>query len=162
MVNSFFQWMFGVLLAAFHPFFVSMTDIKHNATEQTLEVSVRIFTDDFEQTLKKNCNCKIDVIKPADKVVVDQLIAQYVTKHLVITADGKKLALTYVGYEIQEGSVWSYYEAKQLKSVKQISIQNSLLHDYKDQQVNMIQVKANGNSKTVKLDYPNTSTSINL
>jgi hypothetical protein len=162
MVNSFVQWMMGALLAVIHPFFVSMTDIKHNAAEQSVEVSVRIFTDDLEQTIKKNCACKIDLIKPADKAKADQLIAGYVTKHLSLVADGKTLALSYVGYEIQEGSVWSYYEVKKITAVKQLQITNSLLHDYKDQQVNMIQVNANGYRKIVKLDFPNTKTAVSF
>ena len=30
-----------------HPIHVSVTEINHNAADKTLEVSVRIFTDDF-------------------------------------------------------------------------------------------------------------------
>src|SRR6476661_2375693 len=34
-----------------HPFHVSTTEINHNATDKTLEISCRIFTDDFESCL---------------------------------------------------------------------------------------------------------------
>lgn len=162
MVNSFVQWVIGAFLTLSHPFFVSMTDIKHNVTEQSVEVSVRIFTDDLETIIKKNCACKIDLMKPVDKAQADILISAYIKNHLTISADGKPLTLGYVGYELQDGSIWSYFEVKNITSVKQMNITNSLLHDYKDQQVNMIQVKANGNSKTVKLDFPTTTATISL
>ena len=35
-----------------HPIFVSVTEIEHNAKDKTLEISCKIFTDDFEKTLR--------------------------------------------------------------------------------------------------------------
>ena len=40
-------------MSAHHPIFVSVTQIDHNATDKTLEISCKIFTDDFEQTLRQ-------------------------------------------------------------------------------------------------------------
>jgi hypothetical protein len=87
---------YNSLLAAcsfFHPFFISMTDINYNAGNKELEVSVRIFTDDFEKNLRKNCNCKVELIKPADKNAMNSLVNSYVLKHLQITVNGKTMAL---------------------------------------------------------------------
>ena len=42
----------GVYLI-FHDFHVSVTDLEHNAQNQTVEVSHRIFIDDLEMALKK-------------------------------------------------------------------------------------------------------------
>ncbi|MEI8059397.1 MAG: DUF6702 family protein, partial [Ferruginibacter sp.] len=33
-----------------HPLFVSVTEIEHNAKDKTLEISCKIFTDDFENS----------------------------------------------------------------------------------------------------------------
>lgn len=37
-----------------HPFHVSTTEINHNAKDKSLEITCRIFTDDFEAILGKN------------------------------------------------------------------------------------------------------------
>ena len=37
--------------AAAHPLFVSVTEINHNAADKNLEISCKIFIDDFEKTL---------------------------------------------------------------------------------------------------------------
>jgi hypothetical protein len=159
MVNSLFQWLLLGFVSIAHPFFVSMTDINHNVKEQTLEISVRIFTDDFEKVLKKNNNVQVDFTKPKDKAAVDKMITAYIGKNLLLTIDGKKITPTYIGYEIQEASVWSYFEVKQTPTVKKIDVINTLLYDFNEKQINLHHVKMNGKEKSYKLDYPNNNTS---
>ncbi|MET0461971.1 MAG: DUF6702 family protein, partial [Chitinophagaceae bacterium] len=37
-----------------HPIHLSVTEINHNAADRTLEISCKIFTDDFEKVLAQN------------------------------------------------------------------------------------------------------------
>ena len=53
MANTLYQWLIVAYTALIHPFFVSMTDINYNDNNKSLEISVRIFTDDLENTLRK-------------------------------------------------------------------------------------------------------------
>ena len=58
-----YKWLFLVFMTAtgytgqeksgspVHPFFVSVTEINHNAGDKNLEISCKIFTDDFEAAL---------------------------------------------------------------------------------------------------------------
>ncbi len=36
-----------------HPFYVSVTEISHNAKDKTLEISCKLFSSDFETVLEK-------------------------------------------------------------------------------------------------------------
>ena len=53
MASIFYKWLILLWLPFFpsqqdaHPIYVSVTEIEHNAAEKTLEISCRIFTDDF-------------------------------------------------------------------------------------------------------------------
>jgi hypothetical protein len=38
-----------------------VTEINHNAADQTLEISCKLFTDDFEKVLSKNYKVKADL-----------------------------------------------------------------------------------------------------
>ena len=154
MTTPFFTWMAISMAALVHPFFISMTEINHNAANKTLEVSVPIFTDDFEKALEKSCGCKIDLLKPTDKTIVDKTVTNYITSHLQITADGKPTVLQFAGYQQEQGSIWSYFEAKNVTTAKRIEVTNNLLYEYKTEQINMVHVLANGKEKTEKLDYP--------
>lgn len=156
MANILFRLMAGAFWAVFHPFFVSMTEINYNAGGRELELSVRIFTDDFENTLRKNYGGKIDLTHPQDAARMNQMVAGYISKHLQLVADGKPLSLSFVGFEQQEESTWCYFEVKNVDSPKKLQVTNSLLHDFNTSQINMMHVKANGREQSTKLDYPAT------
>jgi len=141
-------------LHLFHPFYVSVTEINHNAKTQSLEITCRIFYDDLERTIEKQNHIHIDIVKPADKAKVNQLINDYIKKHLVIKADGKPVALAYVGYEVQEDAAWSYFEVKGISKVKKFEIHDDLLYTEHPEQINIIHVTVAGNRKSTKLDNP--------
>ena len=140
---------------SFHPFYVSVTEINHNAKEKTLEVSCKIFADDMEAVLKQNYKTKIDLVSPQQHEQINKFIADYITKHLSFIADGKPVKLTYVGFEKESESVYCYFEVDNLPTLKKLDVNNSLLQDFNDTQINIMHVIVNGNRKSYKLDYPN-------
>jgi hypothetical protein len=93
-----------------HPFYVSVTQIEENTKENLLEVSCRIFTDDFEKTLRMHYTNHIDLLNPTDKEQMNKLINDYITKHLSISIDGKLYPLQFVGYEKNEEAVECYFQ----------------------------------------------------
>lgn len=139
-----------------HPFHVSVVEINHNASEKTLEISCKIFTDDFEKVLAQNYKTKTDLINPPVKAVMDTLVKKYILSHLFLEADGKPVLLTYLGFERENEAVYSYVEAGNIPAVKKIVIQNTLMHDLFTDQINLMHVKVNGIRKSSKLDYPQT------
>ena len=106
MASSVYKWLaiplLGVLLGAAkapgaHPFHVSVVEVNHNAADKTLEISCKIFTDDFEKVLTQNYpqdagrKAKVDLINPPDKAAMDTLVKKYIASHLSLSADGKPL-----------------------------------------------------------------------
>ena len=151
---SIVQLMWINLFAFVHPFFISMTEVNYNSPAKTVEVSVRIFADDFEKALSNNCHCKMDLSHPVNKASTDKMVSEYISKHVSIAVDGKPVMLQYGGYKMEEGSVWSYFEVKNIATVKKIDINNNLLYEYNTSQINMVHIKANGKEQTDKLEYP--------
>lgn len=154
MAGSLFHWLMISMASVVHPFFISMTEINHNASGKSLEASVRIFTDDFEQTLRKNCNCRIELFNPTNKEALNKTVSIYIKNHLQVKIDGQPAELQFVGYQQEEASTWTYFEVKNVASVKKIAVTNSLLYDYKEEQINMVHIKANGKERSDKVDYP--------
>ena len=157
MAISLFQWLLTGLVALVHPFYISVIDIQHNAKEKTVEVSVRIFTEDLETTLKK-INNKADLLHPQDKTTNDILIRNYITSKLQLKIDGKDAPLHYLGHEQQQESTWCYFEILNVPSLKKIDASCSLLYDFETRQENIFHAKVNGTEKSYKLDYPKTNT----
>lgn len=158
----FFQWLTFCATVLSHPFFISMTDINYNNKSKEVEVSVRIFTDDFEKALRKNCNCKVDLFARTDKNANEKLVINYILKHLQIKVDRQSCNLEFAGYEQEQESTWNYFVVKNVNQVKTLEITNTLLYDYREEQINMLHIKANGKEQTDKLDYPDKLYSINF
>ncbi len=139
---------------ASHPLFVSVTEIEWNAKDKTLELSCKIFTDDFEKTLRNQYKTDVDLLKPKDKPAMEKMVSDYVQKHLQITADGKKTALQFLGYEQQEEGIVSFYQINNIAAVKKLNITNNILYEYKKEQLGIIHVTVDGNRKSSKLNNP--------
>ena len=160
MVTKLYKWFLILSLSflissfSFHPIFVSVTEIEHNAKEKTLEVSCKIFTDDFEKTLRKVYNTHVDLLLAKDKPAMDKLVNDYVQKHLKIMVDGKQIVLKYMGYEQIEEGIYSYYQADNISGVKKITVTDNILYEYKDEQINLLHITVNGNRKSTKLNNP--------
>ncbi|HMK27368.1 MAG TPA: DUF6702 family protein [Chitinophagaceae bacterium] len=149
-------------MGGLHPFHVSVVEINHNAADKTLEISCKIFTDDFEKVLEQNYKAKVDLINPSNKAAMDTLVKKYITSHLFLNADGKPVKLSYVGFERENEAVYGYVEADNIVSVKKIDITNKLMQDLFTDQVNLMHVIVGGNRKSTKLDYPATQASFSF
>ena len=145
-----------------HPFYISVTEINHNAKDKTLEISCKMFAEDFEQQLEKNNKTRLDISSDKDKVLFDRFIPAYMAAHLSLTVDGKPVMLTYVGYEQDKESVYCYFQVNNVTVPRKISISNSILYDFNDTEINIMHVVVGGKRQSTKLDYPNTVASFSF
>ena len=157
MAASFYKWLMLGILGVFHPFFVSVTEINHNAKDKTLEISCKIFTNDFEAALEKTNHFKTDLSQPKDKKTADKLVSGYIQKHLQLKADGKPVNLEFVGSEKETDATWSYFQVSNIATVKKIDITNNLLYETFEGQINLMHVTVSGNRQSTKLSNPETN-----
>jgi hypothetical protein len=148
------KWLFIGYLAMLHPLFVSVTEINHNAKDKTLEISCKAFTDDLEKAIEKTGKVKLDLFNIKDKAAAEKAITEYITKHLLLKADGKALQLQFVGFEREGDATWSYFQVNNIPTLKKIEISDNVLFEASDEQINLVHVTVNGNRKSTKLDYP--------
>lgn len=158
-----YKWLLFPLLAtgmisnepvAVHPFHVSVTEINHNSADKTLEVTCKIFTDDFERVLAQNYKTKVDLINPPDKSKMDSLVKKYVLSHLVIKVNGRPVTMNYLGFEIDHEAAYSYVEIPNIPVVTKLEISNNIMYDLFDDQIGIIHTIVGGNRKSTKLNYP--------
>ena len=149
-----FKWLAISLFSFLHPFYVSVTEIHHNAKERSLEISCKVFSDDMENILKQNYKVAVDFTDQKQHQQIDKLMYDYFSKHLALSSDGKPVKLNYVGFEKDSESVYCYLEATSIHAVKKIDVSNSILHDLTPEQINIMHVTVGGNRKSHKLDFP--------
>ena len=137
-----------------HPFHVSVTEIQHNGTEKTLQISCKFFTDDLEVALEKAASTAVDITSETEKDSLDVYIPDYVGKHLRISVGGKGILLNYIGYEVDKESVFCYFEVTNMAAVNSMDITNNLLYEFTHEQINIMHVTVNGKRQSSKLNYP--------
>jgi hypothetical protein len=165
MASSFYKWLLipflGVVLSSAspdkaHPFHVSVVEINHNETDKTLEISCKIFTDDFEKVLAQNYKLKVDLTNPPDRKAMDSVVKKYILSHFSVSVDGKQGSLSYLGFEKENEAVYSYVQVDNVPSVKKMEFTDKLMQDMFTDQVNIVHVIVKGERKSTKLDYPAT------
>src|SRR5438105_13172284 len=82
-----------------HPFYISVTEFNHNQKENIVEISCKMFADDFENILRAQYKTSIDITHPKDIKQLEKLMYDYVQKHLQLKINGKPVSLQFVGYE---------------------------------------------------------------
>ena len=169
MASSFYRWLLipvlGIILSSagpsrLHPFHVSVVEINHNATDKTLEISCKIFTDDFEKVLTQNYKTKVDLTNPPDRKAMDSVVKKYIFSHLGVSVDGKPGTFSYLGFEKDAEAVYSFVQVDNIASVKKVELMINLMHDLFTDQVNIIHVIVKGERKSTKLDYPATAAKV--
>jgi len=147
--------LFQLFVGFFHPFFVSVTEINHNKPEQTLEISIRVFTDDFENTLRMYApDKKVDLMNPPASGAMDSLVKSYIQSKLKVEVNGTGKTMQYVGFERVEESIWAYFEVAGVQDLKRLKIKDPILFEYKKEQINMVHVISGDKRQSRKLDNP--------
>ncbi|MES2761574.1 MAG: DUF6702 family protein [Bacteroidota bacterium] len=153
-----FFGLFLLLVTGFHskkhPFYISVVDIKHNAKQHSLNVSVKLFTNDIEDALKKTTSKPIDLLNPKNKAEMETELMNYIKKRLSLSVNAKMVNLDFIGYEKEEDAIWTYFEVKKVVQPKIIKIETKLLFDFLPQQTNIVHAEINGVKKSSKVVNP--------
>ncbi len=140
--------------SAKHPFFISVTNIQHDVKSKSLKISCKLFTNDFEEALRKINKTKIDLINGQNKAELNKYIETYLKTHLSIKANNKSVIFNLIGFEHESDVVWCYLESKNISTLKILQIDNSLLYDFIKEQINICEVEVAGQTKSLKVSNP--------
>ena len=157
MAQILYQWllmcsMFWVAPAN-HPVYVTVTELEYNASENLLEGTCRLFTNDFEVALRKTSKLKIDLLHPAEKKEMDKLVFQYLESRLQINLDGKKGSFSFLGYEQAEDAIAVYFQIG-TPAFHRLDMKNSLLYELYPAQMSLVHITVNGNRQSHRLINP--------
>jgi hypothetical protein len=125
-----------------HQFHISKTDVTYKPTEKTLQITMHIFIDDLEKSLEKQGVSKIYIGTEKEKQEANSLIIKYLQSNFSIKLNNKALAYDFLGKETSNDkqAIWVYLEAKNVKDVKQIFVENKILTEIFSDQKNIVQI----------------------
>ena len=165
-VKCSFLGLFLILAFSFnalkHPFYITVVDIKNDAKQQSLNISVKLFTNDIEEALKKTTAKSIDLLNPKNKAEMEIELMNYIKKRLSISVNNKITNIDFIGYEKEEDAIWAYLEIKKVALPKNIKVDTKLLFDFLPLQSNIVHADVNGVKKSSKVNNPDSKVEFNF
>ncbi|WP_439881551.1 DUF6702 family protein [Pontibacter sp. MBLB2868] len=148
--------------ASAHDFHTSITDIQYNPRTKSLEVALKVFTDDLEKGLSRYAKSKVVYDSNSEKQ--QQLLAGYVKQNFTVAlAKGKQLNYKVLGSEAETDAVWIYLEVPvQNASVQQLYVKNAVLTDMFADQMNIVNFNYKGSTESVLLQRGDTEKKISF
>ena len=140
----------GILV---HPFHVSVSEIFHNQENASLEITMKIFTDDLENALRRYGKYDIYLDDNFDDPAISQLLRDYLSNNFGLIVNEREVEANFLGAEGEIDAVWCYLEVEGVKKIKTIQISNSVLLELFPDQVNLVHVDYQGKIKSLQLDY---------
>jgi hypothetical protein len=145
-----------VVLSFKHPFYVSVTEVEYSSKTKEVGISVKVFPDDLEESLRKFNGNKYDVVQ-GDKKMIGPVLDKYIKQHMRILLNGTAKSYQWMGYEIDKESVWMYFSIINQPGVRSIQVQSDLMYGYKQEQTNIIHIKLDDKRGSFRLMAPEMS-----
>ena len=145
-----------LVLSFKHPFYVSVTEVEYSSKTKEVGISVKVFPDDLEESLRKFNGKKYDVVQ-GDKKMIGPVLDKYIKQHMRILLNGTAKSYQWMGYEIDKESVWMYFSITNQPGVRSIEVQSDLMYAYKQEQTNIIHIKLDDKRESFRLMAPEMS-----
>lgn len=125
----------------FHPLYISVSTLHHNTTDQHLEITIKVFVDDFEEGLDARYAQPFNLGRANELPSADSLISLYMGENLHIRINESPLPLDFLGKELDAQVIWLYLQAPTPISIQKIWVSNQLLMDTFEEQTNLINMR---------------------
>ena len=121
-----------------HPLHVSVSEINYNGRNKSLEITLKVFIDDFENALSKRFDKEVKFGDNAEEKTFHPEIVKYINEQLNIKVSGEDAELEFLGKETDLEAVWLYFEAHNIEPFQEIAFRNTLFFELFDDQTNLI------------------------
>ena len=147
---------------AVHKFYVSVTQVDYVPSKKRIEITSRIFIDDFEKALNKKYNKRINLTSTKELPEAEELIKAYLKEKIKISINKKPQEIEFLARELEGDVLILYTKIAISKKINTFEIYNSLLTEIYSDQQNIVHTNINGNKKSLlmtntsskeKIDY---------
>ncbi len=137
---SLFVWVLFVQ-ATTHPYYVSTMEIDYRPDRSALQITIRVFTDDWQLMLNTvyDHNLRLDPDSDAAQTVTHS--SGYLQKEIELKLNNTEVQPFFLGMEYQGDQIVFYLEVKGVVEVKTLTVSNSILFETLEGQQNIVRIK---------------------
>ena len=149
----------GLLLCAFilgssfgiHKFYVSVTQVDYVEAKNRVEITSRIFIDDFNKVLEKKYNKKIYLASNRQIDGADALVETYLKEKIRVIINKKPCELQFLATEIDNDVLICYLKVSFSEKITTFGIENSVLTEMFNEQQNLLHTNINNEKSSFLL-----------
>lgn len=147
-----------------HKFYISVTSVEYSDKDRALQITTRVFIDDFERLLQERYGVKVSLATKEESDMANTYIEKYLRTKFVVEIDGKLMDYDFLGKQYDHDIMICYLEIPKidLNTYKSISVQNEVLMDIFEEQKNVVHFKLGNQKKSFVLIRENNKGMLNL
>lgn len=134
-----------------HKYYVGITQIEHNNNNKSLEITLKLFTDDLETTLNNHFKNTFELGASTEKKTANEAINNYVNQKMQIKINGKIALYKMIGKEFEDDMTLIYFEINDVKNIKSIEVSNKMFFEIYEDQHHILKIKSKNTYKNILL-----------
>ena len=145
MMNRIFAFSFFVYLlfvqSTIHPYYVSTLEIDYRPDRMALQITMRVFTDDWQLMLNTHYDktLRLDPDTDTEKVLTHS--SDYFQQHLELNLNGTDVTPSVLGKEYQDDQLLLYLEIAGVAELQTLAVSNRILFAELEGQQNIVRIK---------------------
>lgn len=150
--------------ATVHKFYLSVTNVRYSEKDGAIQITSRIFIDDFENVLQERYGFDAELATKNESEEADAYIEKYLRAKFAVEINGENASYNFIGKKYDADVMICYIEVPKinLATTKSIQITNEILTDLFDEQQNIVHFKIDGKKKSFVLLKSDTKGMLNL
>ena len=147
----------------YHPIHVSVTNMDLDPGRGTVELSVKIYADDFQDLIMQKYSVQLrltDQVNPGQKI---DAVNRYISHALQVEINGKPLnGLEFVDSKLNEGAIWLSYRYDYGGEIKSLKVRDTIMLEKFEDQTNLLIIGYNDKQNGYRMDNKNTELTLNI
>jgi hypothetical protein len=139
-----------------HKYYIGVYEVNYFKEKKAIQITSRIFIDDFEKALHKIHNKHIYLSTKQEIKEANDYVFDYLQENLKIKVNNKSQKFVFIAKEKEEDVMVCYFKINFSGKIKSIEISNDVLTEIFSEQQNLLHLNNNGSKNT--LLFTNTET----
>ena len=147
-----------------HKFYISVTSVEYSDKDRALQITTRIFIDDFEKVLQERYGIKGSLATKEESDMADAYIEKYLRTKFMVEINDRPVDFDFLGKDYDNDIMICYLEVSKIdiSTATSISVENEVLMDIFEEQKNVVHFKLGNQKKSFVLIRENNKGMLNL
>lgn len=139
--------------AVAHKFYLSVTSVEYSDRYRAIQLTTRIFIDDFDKVLLERYGIKGNLATKEESAMADTYIEKYLKEKFIVEINGEQVDYDFLGKVYDNDIMICYVEVPEisLESTSSISLRNEVLMDIFEEQKNVVHFRLGNQKKSFVL-----------